>query len=714
MASIIVYPEEVPRIIEVLAPADEVTIQELVNLCREWEQSYEGMAYPQIIQASGKEDLGGSVSVGITAKLLNAQLMFTGRTTPINGGACTTGDSSGKILIDAGGHFITDGLYPGCTVFNATTSAMATVSRVVSETELRSFRLSGGANAEWHVLDQYAVYPNVQCSISGGNLVASDDIGATISPVLQSPNVQVVRTSSASATLQELSAIQYASFNGGVTVDELNGSEGTEFPIGTQETPVKYFTDALVIAQSRGFFTFYIRGSCTVNTGRDFSAGYRFEGQSPALTRIYVNNNANVSNCEFVNCFLDGILDGDTYIQHCTIGDLHYVNGQIQDCAFTGTVELAGARRTSIYGCYSNVNPTTYPVIDMGTSGQDLSLKGYSGLLKITNLSADNFISIDLDSGKMLLDSTLSNGVINVRGVGLCVDETTGSALVNVDGLISKEATALAVVEETGQAWSIVYVDTIHGVAGSEFPKGTRAYPINNLIDAMLVADSRGIKEIDFIGELTLDRSFVGFTFRGMGGILDSVINLNNKSLDLILFHHCIVRGIQNAVPYAGGETWSHAVRVEYRDCYLEYIDGLEGIAEHCQIEGLTKIKPGGWFSSIETVIDGDYTVFDMGSTESTVVSMDVNSGWTQFINTVEGTLIELNVKGGEVSFYDSCLGGDYYLEGTGTLFNEGFMTVKENHFNWDELMEYHPVSGSFGEQVWKKILTVPKFLGLK
>jgi len=48
-------------------------------------------------------------------------------------------------------------------------------------------------------------------------------------------------------------AIEYSSFGGGVTVDIINGVAGTIFPIGTKEAPVNNLSDALLIAEYRGF-----------------------------------------------------------------------------------------------------------------------------------------------------------------------------------------------------------------------------------------------------------------------------------------------------------------------------------------------------------------------------------------------------------------------------------------------------------------------------
>lgn len=65
-----------PRIITIESPSTEISLQDLVDTCRYLEALTENITYDSIISASGKEDLGGGLEVGITATLLNALLAF--------------------------------------------------------------------------------------------------------------------------------------------------------------------------------------------------------------------------------------------------------------------------------------------------------------------------------------------------------------------------------------------------------------------------------------------------------------------------------------------------------------------------------------------------------------------------------------------------------------------------------------------------------------
>jgi hypothetical protein len=138
---------------------------------------------------------------------------------------------------------------------------------------------------------------------------------------------------------------------------------------------------------------------------------------------------------------------------------------------------------------------------------------------------------------------------------------------------------------------------------------------------------------------------------------------------------------------------------VQYNSCYLYDIEDLAGNFRDCQFAGDIKIKAGKWISATNSIIEGDTTFFDLGGVTGTTISMDITSGWFQLLNSADGCLTELNLKGGEVSFDSSNTGGEYYLEGIGTFFDESTgMTCKENHLTWDEPIAYHTIVGSTGK----------------
>lgn len=358
--------ESSPRIVTVLSPSTEVTIQDLHDTLAYLEQLPLNMDDDQIVSSSGKENLGGGVQVGVTLTLLDAQLAFEARPGP----------------------------------------------------------------------------DYVQCSVSGGNLVAVDANGADISSIYPTAFTQVVVTSSSSATLQNQEALEIASFQGGVAINPNSSISGTTFPAGTRDNPVNNTADAIAIAQSRGLKTLFIQDDLTL-TSQDFSSGFVFQGDSRLIT-LTVDPGANVTNCEFTMLNITGTLDGNNTVRQCIVQNLNYVNGLIFECALEGTITLGGTTKLAILNSWSNLptdedvaGPT--PTIDLNGGFTDFVLRDYNGGIKLTNSANPSLVvSLDMSSGHIFLDATLSEGVYHLRGAFDLTNNSTGNAVVHEESAQQK------------------------------------------------------------------------------------------------------------------------------------------------------------------------------------------------------------------------------------------------------------------------------------
>lgn len=416
-----------PRLIKLLAPSVEVSIQDLVDTLRVLEYTpipgYDVFSYDYIIDAAGKEDLGGGVKVGLTAEFKNAQLAPEARTTSAESGTATSADSTGQTLIDTAATFQSNGVEAGSVIINFTDGSVATVLDVVGENELYHEPLADGIDNQWEIGDNYKVWNIEIVEISGGNLVAVDENDSGINALLPRFGVSYIATRASSATLQEQEAIQYASYNEGVTVDITSIYSGTTYPVGTPQQPVNNMTDALSIALERGLYTFYVVGNLTVTIGLDFT-DFTFIGASKAKTEITIPDAAQVDNAEFVDCFVEGYLDGETVLRDCRIGDLNYVKGVIDRCVLEGSsITLLGDG--VFLDCYSGNPEQGTPEIDLGASGKSLTLRNYNGSISLKNKSGSDPVEIDLASGEVILQSTVINGDVTIRGVGTVDNQST-------------------------------------------------------------------------------------------------------------------------------------------------------------------------------------------------------------------------------------------------------------------------------------------------
>lgn len=425
-----------PRIILVEDPSDEISAQDLLDTCKYHEDLPPNIDDEHLVNASGKENLGGGVSVGITLELQNSIVAFEQRTTSDESGTATTADSTGTSLIDTAATFQTNLITPGATIINFTDQSVTTVIEVISETEIDCYPLEDGTDNQWEIGDFYKIFNVDQCEISGGNVVAVDDLGAESDAAMPTAFTHLIRTSSSSATLQESAAIQYSSYGGGVTVDIGSSYSGTSFPVGTPQQPVNNMIDALSIAQAKGLSAFFILGDITLDDSLNFEQ-YSFYGESIDKTTFTIEANADVEKCEFYEGTVQGILDGQTKLKNCLINDINYISGYIELCVLGGTVTLGGASDAYFLDCWAGTKKDNPPVVDMGGSGQTLVLQNFNGAIKIINKTGVNDeCNISLNAGMVVLDSTVTAGSVNIMGTGALFDYSNG-AIVDTSYLVN-------------------------------------------------------------------------------------------------------------------------------------------------------------------------------------------------------------------------------------------------------------------------------------
>lgn len=93
-----------PRIITVASPSVALTVQDLLDTLREWEQEMPNLEQKKIVDAAGKDPLGGGLLVEITITLLDAVLTFEARGGPgytqclIDGGNIVALDGAGDAI----------------------------------------------------------------------------------------------------------------------------------------------------------------------------------------------------------------------------------------------------------------------------------------------------------------------------------------------------------------------------------------------------------------------------------------------------------------------------------------------------------------------------------------------------------------------------------------------------------------------------------------
>jgi len=358
----------------------------------------------------------------------------------------------GTTLHDSVATFTGDSLYPGCTIFNSTTAAMGTLLEVISDQELRMQALQGGSRQDWQVSDGYFVYPNVQCNITGGNLVAVDTVGSTISPVFPTANVQIVKTSSSSATISELELIRIAAFNGSVSIDVVDGISGTGENVGTDRYPSNNEVDAYTIATTWGINAYKIRGSLTL--GRDYEA-WSFISESSVNNDILNFNGYSVGKCKFDTLTLTGTATGTKMqAKDCILSSVSGWDGAIFGGGIQTSLTLGGPFATLLSQGTSGLSIPTY--IDLVGDYRYVTAQFEGGIFEYLNSQANCFLSITQNHGGITMNASCISGTMIYGGLCSFVNNGTiyvlggrpyGDMLVNIEEPLARAAKALT----TGQ-----------------------------------------------------------------------------------------------------------------------------------------------------------------------------------------------------------------------------------------------------------------------
>jgi hypothetical protein len=483
-----------------------------------------------------------------------------------------------------------------------------------------------------------------------------------------------------SAGLQDLNSLQAASFDGAVSLDVNSIYDGTSFPVGTRAFPVNNTADALAISVSRGLRTITILSSMTLDSG-DWSNGYTFTADGPVITALTLDTAVNISNCSFENMTLQGVADGLNTIRGCVINDLSDFSGNLIECAIDGSITLAGGAQTSVFDSWSNVpggGVGQYPTINMGgTGGQSLAVRNYHGGIAITGSSdAANIGSLDIGSGRVIFDSSVTDGSFTVRGNATIMDDSVSPASV-INNTINA-------ANEASEYAGRVSIDAVNGTSGVEYPAGTPSNPVDNLADALVIADQRGIADLHFYSDYTFqpgdnvslktlsgeNASLVQLSF--LDGAITAGCTFKNVTVDgflisPVLFERVIFLDI------TGNATGPALGVMQVRDSTFKGIVTLSSsLVAH--IEVVNSVSGAGGTA----VFDINDALVDI-SFHNYVGDMEVR-GFTQAANE-----LIVSYGGGTITLDSSNTAGTAWLRGIADIVDQtGGMTVNDETMTFD------------------------------
>jgi len=243
-----------------------------------------------------------------------------------------------------------------------------------------------------------------------------------------------------------------------VWIDTVNGLPGIEYPRGTPGDPVDNWDDAVLIIATRNLpKRIHLTGSFTTHAADDLS-DFDIKGASTNLASITVTTGTNTNNLVVSSLSMTGDLNGNITAQNATSFDnIIDFDGQMVLCGLSGTIDLGSAGATHTFvDCYSEVEGNTKPILDCDNLvNNKVQFRRYSGGLEVRNfVNGGSAMSLYVNQGNILLDSSCTGGEIVINGNGVLVDNSGPGCTVIVDGFnaggsgASPSAIADAVWEE--------------------------------------------------------------------------------------------------------------------------------------------------------------------------------------------------------------------------------------------------------------------------
>jgi len=238
---------------------------------------------------------------------------------------------------------------------------------------------------------------------------------------------------------------EYLTYGTQLVYNEVNGFSGSTFPIGTAFKPVNNVEDALIISNRYNIHEFSLASDMNVTSN---ISNLKIIGINNSLIK---SSGSTVNNCHFINTNMFGDF-GNSFIitESCVISDTQNVYGAMDNCYLNGTLLLSVGSNTTISHSSSSIPGTSSPVIDMNSGGTTtLSVRDYSGGLRIKNANTSGCTAtVEFVGGKMHIDPTCIDGLLDIRGVAYLNDETNGggsiilsNALLDPSAIVSSGTT---------------------------------------------------------------------------------------------------------------------------------------------------------------------------------------------------------------------------------------------------------------------------------
>lgn len=185
---------------------------------------------------------------------------------------------------------------------------------------------------------------------------------------------------------------------------------------------------------------------------------------------------------------------------------------------------------------------------------------------------------------------------------------------------------------------------------------GSQELPYNNINDAIDKAETDGIRVIDLIGDITLNRNFKNFTLRGIG---EPEVDLNGQNVKNSKFIGCDIKG-----------SFVDGSNVRFEDCKLLDTAFLEGTYDHCDLAGDLTCQDSAIVlmkDCVSSIAGTSRPTISMNASGTAQLSMrGYNGGLTIKDSNNAADRVTVELHPGSLTFDSSCTNGIMVARGVG------------------------------------------------
>ena len=574
------------------------------------------------------------------------------------------------------------------------------------------------------------------------------------------------------------SAIEHASYEGGVTVDVNSVYSGVEFPVGTGRQPVNNLADAQLILLKRGFKQLFFRGDYTFSETDNISE-LTIYGEGATInayrTTFVLTPGVRTSNAHFHHARIQGRQRGEGLWTDCVIDGLENAHCKYTRCAFVGPRVADGLNFTIQHGTFADQGHTTelhdcytdeaVSVIDRNGARQNQRYINFSGNIKFINqnhATESGSIAIHMNGGSIEIDASCTKGVIEITGDTTIINNTGGTVVTT--GLFQQIENARISVESlrpTHQGYGLlIYVDPVNGSDAND--GRTQKTALATFLEAHNKAVDGRNDVIQFVNP-----SGAGYTHIEDMYITKNNVHLRATSRDITFKastptgavlhvgdssgtngYGCSVTGLLIDGDKGNANASDYGIMVHGKFCALNYVWVKQAVLDCVAFMG----------GDYHTILDGEIekagrhgvSTMDMGLPSGSPREITIYGRSNIYLNGGDGvhfagtgalgsTTRIMRVLSGEINNNTgfgiyvgdnvsvTTIGAGVSIHGNngGNAFpqTEYLASVQEDYKNgysniadavWDYALEDVSSTTSIGYYIKQKILTVGKFIGLK